>query len=513
MGSSSLSWIAASDYFLAGVLFFSLYVIYKTFSRSWTNYPPGPPGLPFVGNVLQIPSEDQTKAFTDWGAQYGDIIYIRAFSQSMVILNSLQAARDLLEKRSSIYSDRPRFVLLSELMGWEHASTHQRYGPGFRKHRRFINQAFNNQAVTAFRPLQKKAALVLVEDILESPENVVEHFRRYAAGTILKITYGHEITSADDPLIQLAERAGTLTVEAGSTAANLVDFFPLMRHIPTWAPFSTFKIKAMETRKAVEALMEVPFEQVKSDMKSGSAVPSYTSMLLQQHSAPDGSISPEDEDAIRGTAGTLLVAAEDTTLGSIHTLLLALVLNPHELRKAQKEIDLIIGQDRLPNIDDRPSLPYLECVLKEALRMNPTVPLGFPHRLTEDDIYRDFYIPAGATVFSNIYGILHDCDNPSVFRPQRYLEDTSLPDPLGVIFGFGRRICPGRYLAETNYWIMAATIIAAFEISKAVDEKGNDLNKSYEFASGFIRHPKPFKCSIKPRLPNLADILNRAKTG
>ena len=81
-----------------------------------------------------------------------------------------------------------------------------------------------------------------------------------------------------------AERAGALTTESSSAAANMVDFFPLMRravfstcpeisllnklfrHIPTWAPFSDFKVKALETRKAVEAMMEIPFEQVKVDM-------------------------------------------------------------------------------------------------------------------------------------------------------------------------------------------------------------------------------------------------------
>ncbi|PPQ98474.1 LOW QUALITY PROTEIN: hypothetical protein CVT26_013875 [Gymnopilus dilepis] len=501
MDSPHLSWITSMDGLLILVLSLSAYVVYEAFSRQRQRRrsPPGPRGLPIIGNALQIPSENQFEVFAEWGAAFGDIVHIKAFSQSIVILNSLQAARDLLEKRSTIYSDRPRFVLLSE------------FGPSFRKHRRLINQSFNNQAVAAFRPLQEKAVITALENLSKAPEDFLQHFRQFAAGTILKITYGHEVTSTHDPFIQLAERAGTLTVEAGSSAANLVDFFPVMRqgrfrlHIPTWAPFSTFKTKAMETRKAVEALMEIPYEHVKSQMKSGRAVPSYTSMLLQRYSGPDGSISTEDEEAIRGSAGTLL------TLGAISTFLLAMVLNPDELKRAQQEIDAVVGTDRLPNMCDRPSLPYLECVLKEVLRWNPPVPLGLPHRLTEDDIYRDFYVAAGTTVFANIHAILQDCDDPRDFRPQRYLEDESLPDPLGVVFGFGRRVCPGRYLAESNYWILAAAVVAAFDISKVLDENGNDLNKSYDFSSGFVRHPEPFKCSIKPRLPNLTQVLRKAK--
>ncbi|KDR74052.1 hypothetical protein GALMADRAFT_269547 [Galerina marginata CBS 339.88] len=506
-----LSWISTTESVIGTFIFFSAFFTYKAFAPSRSNLPPGPRPIPIIGNVLQIPAENQEEVFTEWAAQYGDVVHVKVFTQSMIILNSLQAAQDLLVKRSVIYSDRPRFVLLSELMGWESASTHQRYGPRFRKHRRFINQVFNHRAAAVFRPLQEKEVLVLLENMAQTPEAFVDHFRRYAAATILKITYGYDIVSVDDLFVKLAERAGTLTVEAGSPAANMVDFFPIIRHIPTWAPFSNFKVKAMETRKAVEAMMDIPFEQVKTDMRSGAAVPSYTSNLLDSHRDPNGCISPEDEEDIKGSAGTLLAAAEDTTIASVHTFVLAMVLHPHELKKAQEEIDSVVGKNRLPNIDDRPSLPYLECVLKEVLRWNPMVPLGLPHRLMEDDYYRNFYIPAGTTVLANIYAILRDCTEPDAFRPQRYFEGEGLPDPFGIIFGFGRRICPGRHLAEVSYWSITASLIATFDLSKALDEDGNDVNASYDFSHGFVRHPKPFKCSIRPRSSKLTSLIDEAR--
>ncbi|KAF9478585.1 cytochrome P450 [Pholiota conissans] len=512
-----LSWLLTTDVAMSAALPLFLFITYRTLVSSRAKFPPGPRPFPIIGNVLQIPTESLEETFTEWKAQYGDIVYIKIFKQPMVIINDLQAARDLLDKRSSIYSDRPRFVLLSELMGWSSASTHMRYGPRFRKHRRFINQAFNQRAISAFRPLQEKEILVLLEGMQNNPNAFVDHIRRFAAATILKITYGHDIVSVDDLFVQLAERAGTLTVEAGSPAANMVDFFPIMRHIPTWAPFSTFKIKALETRKAVEAMMHIPFEQVVAEMKSGTAVPSYTSMLLDSHRDSSGSISPEDEEDIRGSAGTLFAGKQikcsllPPTISAMHTFLQSMLLYPHEFKKVQDEIDIVVGRNRLPNIDDRPSLPYLECVLKEVVRMNPMVPLGMPHRLMEDDFYRDFYIPEGTNVLANIYAILRDCPNSDSFCPERYLQDDGLPDPLGVIFGFGRRICPGRHLAETSYWAIAANIVAAFDISKALDERGNDMNSSYGFTTGFVRHPKPFKCTIKPRSSNLTNLISQAR--
>ncbi|TFK37580.1 cytochrome P450 [Crucibulum laeve] len=483
---------------LAVVLLITSYCIYRSLTASHPHYPPGPRPHPFIGNVFQMPTESPEKVFAQWGAEYGDVVHVNVLGQPMIILNSLRSVRDLLDKRGSIYSDRPRFVLLSELMGWKHASTHTRYGPRFRKHRRFFNSIFNQRDVVNLRPLQDKETLTLLRGMIEEPDHFMDHFRRYAAATILKITYGYDINSADDLFVRLAERAGTLTVASGSPAATLVDFFPSMRHIPTWAPFASFKRDALEVCKAVDEMMDIPFERVKADLKLGNAVPSYTSTLLGLHNL-DGSISPEDEEDIKGSAGTLFVAAEDTTTAVLKSFMLAMVLHPEVFREVQNEMDTVVGNQRLPVIDDRSSLPYLDCVLKEVVRWNPPVPLGIPHRLMEDDTYRDYLLPGGSTVIANIYAILQDFTEPDSFRPERFLDNPDLLDPRDVIFGFGRRLCPGRHFADSSIWSISANIVATMDIGKAIDEKGNEVTPPAEYTSGFVRHPKEFKCSIKPR--------------
>ena len=97
------------------------------------SFPPGPKGLPFIGNIHQFSTIDQHKLYAQWGAQYGkrarlwcpgtvskliivgDVVYAKFFRQPVIILNSAQAALDLMEKRGAKYSGRPRFVYLSEL--------------------------------------------------------------------------------------------------------------------------------------------------------------------------------------------------------------------------------------------------------------------------------------------------------------------------------------------------------------------------------------------------------------
>ncbi|RDB17493.1 hypothetical protein Hypma_000997 [Hypsizygus marmoreus] len=491
----------------------AVFCAYRFLTARRPHFPPGPKGSPFIGNLLQITGDHPELLFQSLAAEFGDIMYIRILNQPMIILSDLEATRHLLDKRSSIYSDRPRFVLFSELMGWHSASTHVRYGPRFRKHRRFIQQMFNQRAATAFHPLQERETLVLLDNMIQTPDKFVQHFRRFAAATILPITYGQQINSVDDLLVQLAERAGTLTIESGTPAATLVDFFPALRHIPTWAPFAGFKRRALEARQAVDKMMDIPFEMVKKEMISGRAVPSFTSTLLEAYCNQSKNIAAtEDEQDIKGAAGTLFAAAEDTTVAVMETFILAMVMYPKVFSKAQDEMDLVTGRTRLPTLNDRGSLPYLDCVLKEVLRWNPPAPLGMPHRVMEDDVYQGYHIPKGASVVANIYAMLQDCPRPDLFLPERHLGNTDLPDPRELVFGFGRRICPGRHFAETSAWFMIANILATLEISRSAADQDKGTTLTLEVTSGFIRHPKPFACSIRPRSEKITSLIQEAKS-
>ena len=80
----------------------------------------------------------------------------------------------------------------------------------------------------------------------------------------------------------------------------------------------------------------------------------------------------------------------------------AMLHNPAAARKAQEELDRVVGRGRLPAFADESSLPYVCAWLKELNRWHPVVPLAVPHSVTEDDVYEGFLIPKGATVFGNL---------------------------------------------------------------------------------------------------------------
>ncbi|KAG6871539.1 hypothetical protein C0995_003461, partial [Termitomyces sp. Mi166 len=194
----------------------------------------------------------------------------------------------------------------------------------------------------------------------------------------------------------------------------------------------------------------------------------------------------------------------DTTVSAEYAFFLAMVLFPDVQKKAQTEIDTVIGSDRLPTLADRPHLPYVNAVVTEVLRWNSIVPTGVPHTAMEDGIISGYLIPKGSIILVNLWNMLHDPEvypEPSEFQPERHIATPGKPaqqNPRHVCFGYGRRICPGMYLADTSLFSLVASSLAVFDIKKNV-ENGVEITPVHENTSGIISFPEPFKCTIMPR--------------
>lgn len=167
-----------------------------------------------------------------------------------------------------------------------------------------------------------------------------------------------------------------------------------------------------------------------------------------------------------------------------------MVLHPSIQKKAQAEIDRVVGQERLPTFEDRKNLPYLNFVLQETLRWGPVSPLGVPHRSLKDDVYNGMFIPKGSFVIANALAMTHDentYSEPDKFNPDRYYEkkDSGLGEPFPVgQFGFGRRVCPGQYLGAASVWIVMATLLATFDIEKTLDDNGVEITPVVKLTPG-----------------------------
>ncbi|KAH6915204.1 cytochrome P450 [Coprinopsis sp. MPI-PUGE-AT-0042] len=468
--------------------------------RGQPSLPPGPRGLPLIGNLLDMPSEQEWFTFAHWGEQYGDICSVTVFGQPLVILNSAKAAWDMLDKKSSIYSDRPVLEMGGELVGWKNTLALLPYGDRFRRYRKLFHQLIGSSyAMSRFWPIEEDEMRRFLRRVIARPDNLSSHIRRSIGTIVLKITYGYDVKETRDPLVELAERATEQFSIATAPGGHLVDVMPALRHLPVWFPGAGFLQRAEDWSKTLRQMVEQPFAFVRQQMAAGIAQSSFTSVALESKE-----MNAEELWDLKWSAASVYSGAADTTVSSLYAFFLAMTKYPEVARKAQREIDAVVGSDRLPGFADRDHLPYLNALVKEVLRWNAVVPTAVPHRVMEDDIHNGYLIPKGALVIPNIWKLTHDprtYKDPMVFNPDRFLTTEGRPaelDPREVCFGFGRRTCPGAHMADSTLFIMCATALAVLDVSKSI-ENGVVIEPIHENTTGTISHPKPFRCSIKPR--------------
>jgi len=327
------------------------------------------------------------------------------------------------------------------------------------------------------------------------------------------MAYGYKVNEQEpDVLVSIINRTISNFSLAAVPMGWAVDVIPALRYLPDWFPGAGFKKTAREYRKVVEASAYVPYRFVQRQMASGNYQPSYVSRLIEQLERENGKLSAEDEEAIIWSAAGLFGAATDTTVITLTAFALAMVGFPEVQQKAQEEIDRVVGKDRLPTFSDREELPYVNAIIKEAMRWWPMAPMGFPHTATETFYHEGMRIPKGAYLLPAVWWFLHDpsvYSDPESFEPERFLPPRNEPDPGSEAFGYGRRRCPGRFFADAGLYLNIAQTLAAFSIGKAVDGAGKEIEVDVKPGPGVLTYPGKFPLQVKPRSVNYADLIRQ----
>ncbi|KIK66031.1 hypothetical protein GYMLUDRAFT_158739 [Collybiopsis luxurians FD-317 M1] len=483
--------------FIAVTAFILTYLFRPRHKTPELPYPPGP-------TPDSMPTHDAWVQYCDWGKEYGQVLYIR--NRNILIINDLEVANDLLEKRARTYSDRET-TLVMELV-----TTTQRYSNKWRKSRKIFQQNFRQAASDSFYPAQYKEVQTLLRGMVTAPEQFMHHTMAYVMflpGLIYSTVYGLDI--GPDHYIarttaEIVHELFDIILLHGSFPT--LERFPWLRYMPSWFPGCRFKRIAKQTLRSMQEMYTTPFDIAVNNLKSGTG----TSLIAELAVKNEG--NPEEIESLKAMGFVCSLGKIVITGSSISSFLLAMVMHPDVQVRGQEEIDSVIGGDRLPTFEDRQSLPYVESIYREVMRLYPPLPLGVSHATTEDDVYRGYHIPQGCIVISNIWAMNRDPEiypEPDKFSPERYFDS---PDgPFRNIsdisaFGFGRRrVCPGRYMADNTVWLTIASVLATLTISKAKDEKGSSIEIPGEFTNGFFCHPKPYQCSISPRSQDAKELI------
>ncbi|KAF5357265.1 hypothetical protein D9757_013007 [Collybiopsis confluens] len=478
-----------------------------TFSRSKQRLPapyahlkpvPGPKGLPFVGNAFRMPRVMEWKVFKEWSNIYGNIFKVSVFGRTIIVVNSFDIAIELTEKRGAIYSSRPNLIMAGRLMGFNATYPLMPYNDGLRAARRLAHHTLSPRPVKSFLDVPETEGGRWLRRLLNNPKDWKQAVAETNGATTMKIIYGlvsgYQAGGQKDPMVKAFEVALHAFSLAIAPGAHLVDFFPSLQKVPAWLFRFGFRDLADHGKDALMYSANSSWTFVQNQVAAGTARPSMaldTLDLIQKER--NQKASADMDEVAKWTAAATAGAGAHTPVSALMFWVLAMVAHPNVQRKAQEELDRVVGRDRLPNLEDRPSLPYIEAIIKEVLRWHPVTPCGVPHTSTEDDEYEGMFIPKGTSIILNQWAMLHDTayfSEPEKFLPERFLGDSPSDqvragNPYAIAFGFGRRICPGLHLGSVMLFCFISKALATFDIKRPIDSNtGKEYDPPVDAAPG-----------------------------
>ncbi|KAI0088549.1 cytochrome P450 [Irpex rosettiformis] len=513
------------------------YAAYTLFKRLGQHRAPGPARLPILGNLLQMPSSLQFVKYAEWAQKFGNLYSLDILGQHIVVVSDHKGAIELLERRAQIYTGRPRQVLVNEILTQYMYMGFLQHGSLWSRMRRAAQGSFSATGVRRFEPFQTRSAAQMAVLMMQHPEKLAKNLEIFAISSMYTSVYGRYI-DINSPIIGRAQKHIDHIMELTRPGIHIYEVFPILKHVPAF--LARWKRDALAWHEQEDKFFkQLSLEAHADGFDKANAELNQRGFVAELIQTQDKHGLSEKEAS--WLAGSMLGVGADTTSVAVTNFFLAMTNFPEVMRKAQAELDTVIGQGRPPTFDDMPNLPYLRAVVKETLRWRPVAPLGMStlHAANADDHYEGYFIPKGKStsivrneniltyciltdsiVVANIWAMNRDptmYPDFDVFRPERFLDESGKNEvvPSGthnmghVTFGFGRRNCIGLHFANQSLFIVMATMLWAMDILPPIDENGKVVipptNQWRD--DGIIVRPKPFDCRFVPRFPEAQAIL------
>ncbi|KAF7368512.1 Cytochrome p450 [Mycena venus] len=415
------------------------------------------------------------EACIQWSKKYdSDIIHVNLAGTPVIVLSSLEATEALLEKRSSIYSDRPTFPMVNDLMGWNFNLPFMKYGDEWYGGSTVVyltnNSTWSHPPV--FPVYSARQPISLLRRLLSNPAGFRDHLKQMAGEVIISVTYGIDVQPVNDPYVALAEEAIKSLSNARVPGRFIVDSIPILKYLPEWFPGAQFKRIAREGRSLSQAIRNVPFAETKRRMASGEATSCFTSKALRDLESGGKHFQ---ESTVKNVAAAMYAAGAHTTVSALSTFILAMLANPDAQKNAQLEIDSVVGRGNLPDFSDKQAMPYVAALIKEL--MTSIAVIAYPLGPSSSDTYGPFFM-------MKLRILIRMPSNPNASSSTAKFTP-GVRDPQSA---FG--ICPGRHMATESIWIAVVSILAMFDITKEIGEDGRPIEPSYKYEGGALLYER-----------------------
>ncbi|CAG9856915.1 unnamed protein product [Phyllotreta striolata] len=472
-------------------------------TRKPKNFPPGPKWWPFLGCAPQIANlQKRTNhlVFTtaELAKTYGNVLGLKVGTQVLVVVNGIAANKEFL--LSDDLSGRPlgefydkrtwgkrRGILLVDELFWQEQ---RRF---FLKQLREFGFGTRNMSTLIEEEAQELIAYICKFTALNDSSvfNIQNLFNLHILNSLWKMLAGVRYDAEDKKMRELQAILNELFRAVGATFSH----FPILKYL---APEKSGYNVYVRSHNCLWRFLRKELAHHKETHVPDSprdVIDVYLNVLKSS----EESGKSFSEDQLVATCMDMFMAGSETTSNTLSFGFLYLILNPDVQRKAQEEIDRVVGRTRCPSLNDRPNMPYLECVVMESLRMFAGRAFTVPHRAIRDTYLCGYRIPKDVLVIANLYGCMLEKEsgykNPEAFEPERFLSNgkISLPDNF-IPFGLGKHRCLGESMARANVFLFLAALLQKFDFGIVPEQP-----PTAEWADGITPGPKPFKARITPR--------------
>nr|AGC29946.1 CYP84A52 [Sinopodophyllum hexandrum] len=423
-------------------------------------YPPGPPGLPIIGNML-IADQLTHRGIAQLGKQYGGMVHLRLGLLHMVSVTSPEYARQVLQTQDNIFSNRPANIAIKYLTYDRADMAFAHYGPFWRQMRKLcVMKLFSRKRGESWASVRDEVNSMMRTVVAKSgtPLDVGHLVFNLTNNIIYKAAFGSDLIHGQSEFISILQEFSKLF-----GAPNIADYFPFL----TWADPSGVHKRLVKARQAldhfIDKIIDDHMEKNRNKDIGRNDDDAETDMvddLLAFYRENSENNKPDDlqttisltRDNIKAIIMDVMFGGTETVASAIEWAMAELIQSPDDLKKVQEELAEVVGLDRKVHETDLEKLPFFKCAIKETLRLHPPIPLLL-HETSEDAKVDGYLIPAQARVVINTWAIGRDktvWEEPDTFNPSRFLK-AGAPDFKGsnfefLPFGSGRRSCPGMQL-------------------------------------------------------------------
>ncbi|XP_038073307.1 cytochrome P450 2J6-like [Patiria miniata] len=484
---------------LLGVTLFM--ILFWVFRRP-RNLPPGPRGWPLLGYLPQLAMIKGPihEALGELSQRYGSLVSFSVANHLVVLLQDYDVMKEAFAQHE--LSGRPTLELSQlTLPGYGVVTA---CGEPWVELRRFSITTLRGLGVgkSSFEEHITTETKCLMEEIRKTKGEILNprHFVQNAVSNVIcSVVFGRRFEYTDTQFKRLLEALNNIFELIG--AGGVIQFVPIFAKMQ----FLPFVKKIIHTNLSFDEILyqllfrrnvqqgEVEYNENPRDFAGAF-------MKAMDDKEEQGVHTYLTPASMQYTLGDLFGAGTETTSTTLLWALHFMVGYPEIQTRVQKDIDRVVGRNRLPRLSDKPELPYVEAVISEVQRLGNTVPLGVPHKCIEDTTLRGYHIPKGATIVANLWSVHSDPSewpNPSEFRPDRFLDEDGkfVRREKLIPFGIGRRVCLGEQLARMKLYIIFSCLLHQFTFQ--TPEGAAPLG--FKACQGITLAPAPFEICANPR--------------